>query len=244
MTISLERPQSLSVKQYHHEHWEARRRILRFLIRNIGTTLLVKMDAVEGIQNIPQSGAAILVINHIASVDPIIVLHAVPRNIIPMAKAEVYNLPVIGFLPKIWGVIPVHREEMDRRALQQALQVLRAGEILLIAPEGTRSPQMQRGKVGFAYLASRSGAPVIPVAVDGTIGYPAFRFSKRWQGPGAHIRFGRPFRFRADLTRPNRQQMRLMTDEALYALAALLPDNRRGVYADLSQATQETIEWM
>ena len=244
MTISLERPQSLSVKHYHHEHWEARRRILRFLIRTIGTTLLVKMDAIEGIQNIPQNGAAILVINHIASVDPIIVLHAVPRNIIPMAKAEVYHLPVIGLLPKIWGVIPVHREEMDRRALQQALQVLRAGEILLIAPEGTRSPQMQRGKVGLAYLASRSGAPVIPVALDGTIGYPAFRFSKRWQGLGAHIRFGRPFRFRADLTRPNRQQMRLMTDEALYALAALLPDNRRGVYADLSQATQETIEWM
>jgi 1-acyl-sn-glycerol-3-phosphate acyltransferase len=130
-------------------------------------TLLVKLDRVEGLNNVPETGPGILLINHIAFVDAIVVMHVVPRNIIPMAKVEVYEYPVIGIFPRIWGVIPVRREEVDRRAVQQALDVLRAGEIILVAPEGTRNPQLQRGKEGMAYLASRSGAPIIPVAVEG-----------------------------------------------------------------------------
>ncbi len=231
--------------QYNHAALEPRRRFLRFLIRTIGFTLLAKLGRVEGLENVPAQGAAILMINHIAFIDPIVVLHVVPRNIVPLAKIEVYNYPIIGIFPKLWGVIPVRREEVDRRALHQVLEVLRAGEIVLMAPEGTRRPCLARGKEGVAYVASRSGAPVIAVAIEGTVGFPALRgFSKAWRGPGVSVRFGRPFRFRPDLKRPNREQLRLMTDEAMYILAAMLPERLRGVYADLSQATQETIEWL
>jgi 1-acyl-sn-glycerol-3-phosphate acyltransferase len=141
-------------------------------------------------------------------------------------------------------VIPVRREEVDRRAIQQTLEVLRAGEIVLVAPEGTRGPALKQGKEGVAYLASRSGAPVVPVAVDGTEGFPALRFSSAWRKSGALIRFGRPFRYRPAYQHAERQQLRQMTDEALYALAALLPEARRGAYSDLSQATQETLEFI
>lgn len=229
---------------YDHNSYEFRRRILRFLLRWIGFTVLVKLESVSGLENVPVQGPAILMINHIAFVDPIVVLHIVPRNIVPMAKVEVYDYPLIGIFPHIWGVIPVRREEFDRRAVQGALDILNAGEIILVAPEAHRGPALKPAKEGIAYLATRSNAPVVPVAIEGTEGFPTLPFSARWKGPGAQVRFGRPFRFRLDSSRADRENLTKMTQEAMYALAALLPENRRGVYADLSQATQDTLDWL
>lgn len=229
---------------YEHKRYELRRRFLRFLLRWIGFTILVKQERVEGLENVPAKGAAILMINHIAFVDPIIVLQVLPRNIVPLAKIEVYNYPLVGIFPRLWGVIPVHREEFDRRAVQGALDVLKAGEIVLVAPEAHRAPALQSAKVGIAYLAARSGAPVVPVAIEGTEGFPSLPFLPRWRAPGFQVRFGRPFRFRATASRPDRETLFKMTNEAMYVLAAMLPERRRGVYADLSQATQDTLEWL
>lgn len=240
---SIDRQHS-SIYTYNHADWATRRRLCRFLLRTIGFTLLAKVDQVDGLENFPQDGPAILMINHIAFIDPIVVLHLLPRNIVPLAKIEVYSYPVIGIFPKLWGVIPVRREEFDRRAVQQVLEVLGAGEIVLVAPEGTRSPSLTQGKEGVAFLGHRSGAPIIPVAIDGTVGFPAVRFTKTWQQPGVVVKFGKSFRFRAGMPKPGRDDLRKMTDEAMYILAGLLPPHRRGVYADLSNATQETIEWL
>mgnify|MGYP001068820114 CR=1 FL=1 len=229
---------------YDHASLEPMRGFLRFLIKWIGFTLLVKLDRVDGLENVPSQGPAILMINHIAFVDPIVVLHVLPRNIVPMAKTEVYDYPLIGIFPKLWQVVPVHREEVDRQAIKHALEILRAGEILLVAPEGTRGTALQEGKEGVAYLASRSGVPVIPVAIQGTPGFPALIFTQAWRTPGAYVHFGRPFRFRPEYRRADRELLRKMTDEAMYILAGMLPPARRGVYSDLSQATQDTIEWV
>ncbi len=244
MTMSrLEQKQFPSIN-YDHRRWELRRRFLRFLIQYIGFTLLLKVDHVEGQDNIPTSGAAIMMINHIAFVDSLAALQVCPRQVVPLAKVEVYDYPVIGIFPRLWGVIPVRREEVDRQAIRQALEVLQAGEIILMAPEGTRGKQLQQGKEGIAYLASRSGAPVVPVAIRNTTGFPALRFTRRWKGPGARITFGRPFRFHPELERPDRALLRRMTDEAMFVISAMLPAELRGYYADLSMATQDTIEWL
>lgn len=229
---------------YDHARWGASRRVLRFLLRTIGTGLLLRLDEVTGLENIPTEGPAILFFNHIALVDPVVILHLTPRDIVPLAKIEVYSYPVIGIFPKLWGVIPVKREEFDRQAIRKALEVLRAGEILLIAPEGTRSPQMQTAKEGLAYLGTRTNVPMLPVGLDGTTKYPALRGSKNWRTAGVTVRFGRPFRFRREYFEAGHQKLRQMTTEAMYALAAILPEHRRGVYNDLSQATHETLEWL
>jgi 1-acyl-sn-glycerol-3-phosphate acyltransferase len=229
---------------YNHAHYASRRRACRFLLRWVGFPLLAKIDRAEGIENVPAEGPAILMINHIAFIDPFVVLNLLPRDIVPLAKIEVYSYPVVGIFPRLYGVIPVRREEVDRRAIQQSLEVLKAGEIILVAPEGTRGPALKEGREGVAYLASRSGVPVVPVAIDGTTGFPAIRFSKPWKGPGARLRFGQPFRYRSEFHRAGREQLRQMTDEAMYILSGLLPPNRRGVYADLSKATQDTIEFL
>jgi 1-acyl-sn-glycerol-3-phosphate acyltransferase len=232
------------LKPYDHHSLEGKRRFLRFLIKTIGFTLLAKLDRAQGMENVPADGPAILMINHIAFIDPLVVLHVLERNITPMAKIEVYDLPVIGIFPKIWGVIPVRREEVDRRAIQMTLDVLRAGEIVLVAPEGTRGPALKEGKEGVAYLAARSGAPVVPVAVQGTEPFPALRGAAGWRTPGASVVFGRPFRYREAYRRARGEDLRQMTDEAMYVLAGLLPEKGRGVYADMAKATQETIEFV
>ncbi len=230
-------------KEYDHARFESKRRFLRFLLRTIGFTLLAKLDRVEGMENVPSHGPAILMINHISFIDPFVVIHILPRNIVPLAKIEVYEYPIVGIFPRLWGVIPVRREEFDRRAVKQVLEVLKAGEIVLVAPEGTRGQELQEGKEGVAYLASKSGVPVVPVAIDGTQGFPALRGADPWKGPGAFVRFGKPFCYLPEYQHANRDQLRQMTDEAMYVLASILPPHRRGVYADLNKASQNTFEW-
>lgn len=243
MTVDGLERQLIPPGHYDHARLEGRRRLLRFLLRYIGFTLLAKIDRAEGLENVPAEGPAILMINHIAYVDPMIVMNVMPRNIVPLAKIEVYNYPLVGILPRLWEVIPVRREEVDRRSVKMVLEVLDAGEIVLVAPEGTRSPQLQRGKEGVAYLATRSGAPVVPVAIIGSEGFPALRFSSPWSGPGAYVRFGKPFVYRGEFQRAKLDKLRKLTDEAMYQLASLLPAERRGVYSDFSLATTDTIEW-
>jgi 1-acyl-sn-glycerol-3-phosphate acyltransferase len=217
--------------EYDHSRWELQRRFLRMLIKNIGFVFLAKIDRVDGLDNVPKEGAVIVVMNHIAFIDSLVVLNVFPRNLVPLAKKEVYTYPVIGVFPKIWGVIPVEREGLDRQALRRAEQVLRAGETILIAPEGTRGPALQEGKEGVAYLATRSNSAILPVGVFGTEGFPTYPFSRQWRNKGATVRFGKPFRYRDDIDKPDRYQLRRMTDEAMIKVAQLLPENRRGVYA-------------
>jgi 1-acyl-sn-glycerol-3-phosphate acyltransferase len=229
---------------YDHARYERNRRVLRWMITNIGWRFLARVDysRIAGLEYLPATGPAILMINHIAFVDPILVLGNLPRNIVPLAKAEVYDIPVWGIFPKLWNVIPVHREEMDRRALEGALQVLAAGEVILIAPEATRHEALGEAREGVAYLGHKSGAPIIPVAVENTPGYPTVMGPWNARKPGAYFRLGPAFRYKPVPGRLPRERLRQMTDEALYQLALLLPEHRRGYYGDLTQATTDTIE--
>ncbi|NUM45676.1 MAG: 1-acyl-sn-glycerol-3-phosphate acyltransferase [Anaerolineales bacterium] len=240
--LSLKNPLDHPAAHYVHSEFAARRRLCRFLLRTIGFTVLVNLDRVEGLENIPAEGPAILMMNHIGFVDPIILVHVAPREIVPLAKVEAYDYPVVGIFPRLWGVIPVQRDGVDRHAVQMALEVLRAGEILLVAPEGTRGPALQPPREGAVYLASRSGAPIIPVAVENSDGFPTHPFSRRWREPGAKITIGRPFRVRPAYRRARSEQLTQLAEEAMYVIAEMLPSERRGVYADLSKATQEMIE--
>jgi len=210
-------------------------------MNHVAFRFLAKIDSIEGAENIPARGPGIIYFNHTSLIDSVTVVKSVPRDVVPVARFDFTNVPLWGVFPKLWGAIPIRRGEADRSALEQAASVLEAGELLLLAPEGTRSPAMGRAKDGMAYLAARTGAPLIPAAVEGTEGFPSID-PRRWAMPGARIRIGRPFRFRIPSGRVPRERLRKMTEEAMYRLAALLPPARRGVYADLSRATTETIE--
>ncbi|MCJ7511782.1 MAG: (d)CMP kinase [Anaerolineales bacterium] len=234
-------PRGLS-GSYDHGRMEARRNAYRWILRRMVFPLFVKIKRVDGLEHLPAQGPAILMINHIAFIDPVALLGVLPRNVVPMAKAEAYDIPVLGWMPRMWQVIPVRRGEVDREALRRALAVLAAGEVLIVAPEGTRSPALIQAREGIAYLAHRSSSPIVPVAIEGTEGFPAPWPAKAWRGAGAEIRLGTAFRFRPLGRTPDRAELRLMTDEAMYVLAEMLPAHRRGHYHDLGRATQHTLD--
>jgi 1-acyl-sn-glycerol-3-phosphate acyltransferase len=180
----------------------------------------------EGAENIPRSGGYILVANHINWKDPPWMEFALGRAIRYMGKTELFETPVIGFLLRAIGAFPVRRGEGDRRALRMALEVLAAGHPLGLFVEGHRSGsgQLIRGRPGAAYVAQRSGAPIIPLAVSGT---RAARLGRFWRRDIV-IRVGPQFRV-ADLDVKTDDQQALV-DAIMRRIAVLMPPEQRGVY--------------
>ena len=227
---------------FRQERYTLWRYVIRdFLLRTLGFHVLVKVD-VQGLDHIPADGPTLLIMNHIGAIDPVVVVGAVtPRFAVPMSKIENFSLPIFGRLLRFWGAYPVRRDQVDRPAVQNTLDLLREGHLVLIAPEGTRQPALIRAKVGAAYAATRTGATIIPIGIDGTREFT--HNLKRLRQTQITLRIGRAFRFRRQGQVP-RRQLPPMMDEAMYRIAALLPEHRRGYYADLPNATTDTIEFV
>jgi 1-acyl-sn-glycerol-3-phosphate acyltransferase len=197
---------------------------------------------VEGLEHVPRTGPLILILNHVHFLDPTVLVAAVPRFAMPIAKAESLQWPVVGKLLKWYPVIPIRRGELDMAAMRWADSLLADGQALIIAPEGTRSLTggLQQGKEGFVFFARRYDPIIVPAGVTGTT--PFVANLKQWRRTPIHIKIGKPFKFRWPASgRVDKETMRRMTDEAMYCIAALLPPEMRGVYADLSQATGDFI---
>ncbi|HOB88057.1 MAG TPA: lysophospholipid acyltransferase family protein [Bacillota bacterium] len=140
------------------------RAILRFLMR-----IAFRMQ-VEGKESVPSQGGVILAANHLSGLDPIVVGCALDRRVRFMAKHELFDNPILGFLIRSLGAFPVRRGKDDKDAFRTALEVLRSGEVLGIFPEGTRSAEgrLQKAYSGAAVLAEKTGAYLVPVGIIGT----------------------------------------------------------------------------
>jgi 1-acyl-sn-glycerol-3-phosphate acyltransferase len=208
------------------------------------THILCRIDA-EQLCQVPQQGPLLLVANHINFLDaPVVYTHLHPRPLTGFVKAETWDNPVMGLLFNIWGGIPIRRGEPDLAALDMALEALRQGKIVAVAPEGTRSGdgRMQRGYPGIVVLALRSGAPLLPIAYYGGEG---FRDNlSRLRRTDFHVTVGRPFTLDTGEQKVTRSIRQVITDEIMYQIAALLPDDYRGEYADLSTATQNYLRFL
>lgn len=211
--------------------WNRRARLRGFynLVLRLAYRLLMR-HTVVGLENVPPSGPAIVMINHVAWLDPFAVLAALGRPIVPMAKVEVFEDPRIRWLTVPYGAIPVHRGDVDLQAIRAATEVLNSGGLVLISPEGTRSDTggLIQGQEGMAFLATRAGAPILPV---GIIGSPDFnRELKRLRRAKITLVVGRPFVLDAASARNSRDGLRELTDEAMRRLAAVLPADMQGIY--------------
>jgi 1-acyl-sn-glycerol-3-phosphate acyltransferase len=195
---------------------------------------------VTGLENIPTTGPVVIIINHIAFLDPLMVCGVSPRLVIPMAKKEAFDSFLWRPFLKLYGAIPVQRGEADTRAVKTALQLLRQQGAILMAPEGTRSTtfQLQPGKEGAAMIALRGEAIVVPIGITGTHQIKAHLI--RFKRAPARLVVGRPFRLRPTATngRSSRPEMVAMTQELMVRLARLLPPEFRGVYANLEETTE------
>ncbi len=131
----------------------------------------------EGIENVPETGAAILVFNHRSYFDPLVmgvVIAKTGRNVRGLGKKEVFDVPLVGRLMKASGGIRVDRGTGSDEPLDAAIAAVDAGELLMVAPEGTipRGPAffdpVLKGRWGAARIAAATRAPVIPVGLWGT----------------------------------------------------------------------------
>ncbi len=211
---------------------------VRFL-RHLAWIVLRLLTRIE-IQNarpIPLTGPAILIMNHLHWLDPVIGIAVVERPAVMFTAEKWERRPVVGHVIR-WSqrAIFVNRGEADRKALAQALDVLKRGDMLAVAPEGTRSKTggLQQGHEGAAYLASRTGAIFVPVAAYGQ--EKAESCWKRLRRPHIVVNMGEPFQFEGTPNKAKSQQLAAYTDEIMLRLAALLPPAYRGVYREKLEA--------
>jgi 1-acyl-sn-glycerol-3-phosphate acyltransferase len=198
---------------------------------------------VEHREHVPTDGPLVLVANHVNQIDPPLVLAYAHRRAHPMAKRELFEMPLIGWYFWLYGAIPVRRYSADVGALRVARGYLRRNDAVLVFPEGTRSRdgRMRPALPGAAMVALVSGAPVLPVAITGTRDLSPLRLLTGWmrgRRPRLHIAFGEPFDVRAaggtaenDGTPSDARSAEASTDRIMRAIAALLPEESRGAYA-------------
>lgn len=203
--------------------------LIHGLFRFLGW-LLLKRDVV-GLENIPAAGPFLLVINHLSIVDPPLVFMHVKHQMVMFAADKWMTTPGVKQLAETLGVIWVARGEADLAAIKAALSVLKSGGIIGMAPEGTRSRSglLERGKTGAAYLADRAGVPLVPIAVSGTERFG--EHLRRLRRTPVRMVVGRPFRLPPN-GHAKGEVLEDYTTLIMCHIAALLPPEYRGVYAD------------
>ncbi len=210
--------------------------LLYALLRPVAWVLthLVCRYHVSGREYVPTSGPLLVVANHLSWYDPILLALVLPRRVWFFAKIEVFRWPIVGWLCRLTGQIPVHRGEGDRTALEKALAYLREGKALMVFPEGTveRQEQMITPHTGVAMLALRSGATVLPIAHMGT--RRVLRSLHAWF-PRVDIKIGEPYIPALPEGIARKASLQKVTQDVMERIAAMLPPERRGVYESDTQ---------
>jgi 1-acyl-sn-glycerol-3-phosphate acyltransferase len=196
---------------------------------------------VEGaLDEIPRDGPVILAANHISNADAVILgawlTKSLGRRIHWLGKKEMFDWPLVGYVARNGGIHPVDRGAADVDAFRTAERVLREGHVLMIFPEGTRSPtgELQKPKDGLAMLALRTGAPIVPIGISNTDRvWPKGKLLPR---PGRHatMRVGTPFRLADELPAglDRKSAKKAATDLIMRRIATLLDPRHRGPYGD------------
>ena len=197
--------------------------------------LTCKIDKSE-FAKIPMEGPGIFITNHTTNVEgPLYYVTLFPRRMTALGKAELWKNPVTRFFMNAWEVIPLNRGAGDREAIRKGLEALEAKMFLGIAPEGTRSKTgaLMKGHRGASFFATAKRVPIYPIAQWGLMDWPKYLLKLR-RCP-VSVKVGEPFflekKVPGEITSQDRHRM---TDQMMYRIASLLPEELRGPYADLS----------
>ncbi len=204
------------------------RSIVRFMMNIIADVEVI------GMENLPQ-GNVLVAANHLGRLDTAVLLYIIDREDIIMAVAEKYkNHPLFGTIGRTANAIWLNRFEADFAALREILVRMQKGGLMVIAPEGTRSKtaSLQEGKMGVAFLAGKSGYPILPVALTGTEDGGVIANLKRFRKSKIKVVAGELFTIEIPKGKGREQAMKQATDEIMCRIAAMLPESYRGVYAE------------
>jgi len=205
------------------------------------TRALCRIDDAQ-LARVPARGPLILVTNHTNILEvPLLYTHLLPRPVTCFVASNRWQNPFFRWLLDGARMIPLHRGEADVAALREGMRRLEAGEIVIIAPEGTRNRdgRLQRAKAGVVPFALRSAAPLLPLAYHGHEGFGDNL--RRLRRTDFHIVVGQPFRLETGGLRITHDLRQAIADEIMRHLARLLPPANRGVYADLGPASRYVV---
>ncbi|HFQ95064.1 MAG TPA: 1-acyl-sn-glycerol-3-phosphate acyltransferase [Anaerolineae bacterium] len=207
--------------------WTFAQHVLRVLLR-----LLVKLD-VQGLEHMPDHGPAIITPNHIGWLDVVLMPAFSKVPPVTFAAEKWGRAPLVNHLFRHFGqAIFVERGAPDKRALKAAMEVLKQGGVLGLAPEGTRSHDgiLRKGHDGAAWLASRTDATIIPIAMWGHENVIRGHWL-RLRRPEVHFHVGEPYKLPPEARKARSREMKVYTEMIMRRIAAMLPPERRGYYA-------------
>lgn len=204
-------------------------------LRGVIRLLLLVMGSrtVSGQENIPARGPYIIAVNHMSTADTPLLYISFPRIRLRFFAGEIWEKhPIIGPMLRRAGAIYINRGAVDRQALRIALQSIRDGEIFALAPEGVRSytGQLLPGRDGAAFLAVRTGVPILPVGLVNSDVLMAN--ARRLRRTRMHVQIGRPFHLPDMGPRVRSSDLAPATHYIMVHIAAQLPLRHRGYYAD------------
>ncbi len=206
--------------------------LIRAAMHITRTILLTRLEVV-GRENIPASGPYIVTLNHTSVADTPLLLLGFPLVKWRFFAGEKWRShPIYGPIMAWLGAIYINRAEVDRQGLRDALAAIEQGGVFGLAPEGSRSKngQMQAAKVGAAYLATRSGVPILPVSFENND--QLFANFKQLRRTKSKLTIGEPYALPEIGRRPKGTDLAAYTHLIMVKIAALLPPRYHGIYAD------------
>lgn len=203
--------------------------LIRFIIN-----LIARVEK-KGYENLPEKGGFVIAVNHLGFLDAPMAYYALDNwNLfIPVAEKWEEN-PILRWLGKHLNAIFIDRFNPDLKAMREMMKRMEEGQSLVIAPEGTRArdEKMAQGKPGVAYLASKMGWVILPVAISGTEDRLIIGNLKRLRRSTIRLTAGKPFTLPPFPKDDREEKLQEYTDEIMCRIAMLLPEHNRGFYAD------------
>ena len=218
--------------QYPYPRRQFIRRTLRKMI-HVAFSLLADFE-ILGVENIPRQGPLIITPNHFSFLDPVALIHIIPRHLEFLGGTRMPNAPgTLTWITRVYGYYPVLRGKASRGAMRAAEAVMAQRGIIGIFPEaGNWAKVLRPARPGAAFLAARTGARILPVGMDGLPEvFPSLLRGKRKK---VTIKIGKPigpFEVHGH-GRKRREQLDEIGDRIMGAIAELLPQDQRGHYSD------------
>ncbi|HSJ88248.1 MAG TPA: lysophospholipid acyltransferase family protein [Anaerolineales bacterium] len=207
--------------------------IIRWLIRLL-FNIIARVD-VHGYEYLPKEGSFVIATNHLGMVDVPIAYYALDYwDMFVLIADKWQKVGLFRWVGNYFNFIFIDRYNADIKALRKVISLMEHDNILVIAPEGTRSRTgaLIEAKPGVSYLATKLNRPIVPVAITGTEDKAVFGNLKKLRRTHITLTAGPAFTL-PPLPKENRDQvLKQYTDEIMCHIAALLPDKYRGVYAD------------
>lgn len=203
--------------------------LIRFILK-----LIAKVEA-SGYENLPDKGGFVIACNHLGFLDAPMAYYALNdwNLFIPVAE-KWEESAILRWLGKHLNAIFIDRFNPDLKAMREMMKRMEEGQTLVIAPEGTRArdEKLAQGKPGVAYLASKMGWTIVPVAISGTEDRIVIQNIKHLKKTNIKLTAGKSFTLPSFPKENREEKLQEFTDEIMCRIAIMLPEHNRGFYAD------------